>query len=67
MRQGVFVLSDLNADLRDADTDLIEEPQQSVVIYHICGRRSLFNLSWKRPEQEAQTLKQTRWPSYVVS
>lgn len=42
VRQGVFVLSDLNADLRDADTDLIEEPQQSLVIYHVCGEEKSF-------------------------
>lgn len=35
VRLGVFVLSDLNADLWDADTDLIQEPQQSVVVYHV--------------------------------
>lgn len=33
MRLGVLMLSDLNADLWDADSNLIQEPQQSVVIY----------------------------------
>lgn len=33
---GVFMLSDLNADLRDPNTNLIQEPQQSLVVYGIC-------------------------------
>lgn len=30
---GVFMLSNLDADLWDSNTNLIQEPQQSVVIY----------------------------------
>lgn len=33
---GVFMLPNLNADLWDSNTNLIQEPQQSVVIYCIC-------------------------------
>lgn len=35
VRLGVFVLPNLNADLRDADANLVQEPQQSVVIDRI--------------------------------
>ena len=33
------MLSNLNADLRDSNTDLVQEPQQSVVIDRIWGGR----------------------------
>lgn len=42
VRLGVFVLSDLHADLWDAHTDLIQEPQQSVVVDRVYGERILF-------------------------
>lgn len=48
VRLGVFVLSHLDADLRDAHTHLIQEPQQSVVVDHVCGDRSLFISADKR-------------------
>lgn len=35
VRLGVFMLSNLNADLWDSNANLIQEPQQSVVIYCI--------------------------------
>lgn len=41
VRLGVFVLSDLNADLGDAHADLVQEPQQSVVVDHVCGETKL--------------------------
>lgn len=41
MRLGVFVLPDLNADLWDAHTHLVQEPQQSVVVDHVCGDTNL--------------------------
>lgn len=33
VRLGVFMLTNLDADLWDSDTNLIQEPQQSVVVY----------------------------------
>lgn len=33
---GVFMLSNLDADLWDSNPNLIKEPQQSVVIYCVC-------------------------------
>lgn len=33
VRLGVFMLPNLNADLWDPDTNLIQKPQQSVVVY----------------------------------
>lgn len=60
MGLGVFVLPDLDADLRDAEADLIQEPQQSVVVYRVCGEgESLFISAGKRPERDVQVLKQT--------
>lgn len=35
VRLGVFMLPNLNADLWDADANLVQEPQQSVVIDRI--------------------------------
>lgn len=43
---GVFMLSDLNADLWDPDTNLVQKPQQSVVIYCICRERSHKFSAW---------------------
>lgn len=37
---GVFMLSNLNADLWDSNTNLIQEPQQSVVIYCVWRKES---------------------------
>lgn len=43
VRLGVFVLPNLNADLRDADANLVQEPQQSVIIDRIWrGKHPLF-------------------------
>lgn len=40
VRLGVFVLPNLDADLWDADANLVQEPQQSVVIDRVCrGKR----------------------------
>lgn len=41
---GVFVLPNLNADLWDSDTNLIQEPQQSVIIDCIWREKKLFIL-----------------------
>lgn len=54
VRLGVFVLSDLNADLWDADTDLIQEPQQSVVVYHVCGGRNLLTFAGKGERKKSK-------------
>lgn len=43
VRLGVFMLPNLNADLRDAEANLVQEPQQSVVIDGIWrGKHPLF-------------------------
>lgn len=43
VRLGVFMLPNLNADLWDADANLVQEPQQSVVIDRIWrGKHPLF-------------------------
>lgn len=39
----VFMLSNLNADLWDSNTNLIQEPQQSVVIYCIWRGEDYFS------------------------
>lgn len=39
---GVFVLPELNADLRDSNTDLVQQPQQSVVIDRVWRGKLLF-------------------------
>lgn len=43
VRLGVLMLPNLNADLRDADANLVQEPQQSVVVDRIWrGKHPLF-------------------------
>lgn len=44
VRLGVFMLSNLNADLWDSNANLIQEPQQSVVIYCIWREKKRFYL-----------------------
>lgn len=45
---GVFMLSNLNADLWDPNTNLVQEPQQSVVIYCICREKSHSFWAWQQ-------------------
>lgn len=54
VRLGVFVLSDLNADLWDAEADLIQEPQQRVVVYHVCGGRNLLTVAGKGERKQSK-------------
>ena len=54
---GVFMLSNLNADLWDSNTNLVQEPQQSVVIYCICKKYPFHHLKTNKFELIVKTSK----------